>query len=118
MPIVREYAMQSIFAVGQSVVIVAGSFFTAVVLKTRGYPDPGAEWRLLPVFIRNWGVAVMLIPAAWVLGTIWLERHRSDWFTKRWTILTGVLLLGGLAWLMIYSALLAGSRLTEINGPE
>lgn len=99
MPIVREYAMQSIFAAAQSVVIVAGSMMTAVALKIRGYPDGDRAWPALPVFIREWGLVLILLPAAWVLSTIWLERHRDE-FTKRWTILSGLFLLAALACLM------------------
>ena len=101
MPIVREYALQSIFFLVHSMVVMGGSMFTATVLKVRGYPEARAEWPWLPVFVRNWGFFLILIPAAWVLATIWLERHRPDWFTKRDTILTGVLLLAGLAYFML-----------------
>lgn len=101
MPIVREYAMQSIFVAAHSVVIVAGSMMTAVALRARGYPDQDRDWPLLPVFVREWGLVLILIPAAWVLLTIWLERHRD--LGKRWTILTAVLLLAALACLMMLS---------------
>ncbi|WP_035607136.1 hypothetical protein [Haloferula sp. BvORR071] len=117
MPIVREYAMQSIFAAAQAMVIVAGSLMTAAVLQTHGYPDAKAEWRWLPVFVREWGLALMLVPAAWVLTTLWLERHRDAWFTKRWTILSGSLLLAGLVGLMVYAYALAGSVMTQMNPP-
>lgn len=101
MPIVREYAMQSIFVAAHSVVIVAGSMMTAVALRTRGYPDKDRDWPMLPVFVREWGLVFIFIPAAWVLLTIWLERHRD--LGKRWTILSGILLLAVLACLMMYA---------------
>ncbi len=94
MPIVRDYAMQSIFAAAQSVVIVAGALLTAATPRMRGGP-----W--LAVLVRDWGFLLLLIPAAWVLITLWLERHRSDWFTKRWTILSGILVLAALVLLMV-----------------
>jgi hypothetical protein len=98
MPIVRDYAMQSIFAAAQSVAIVAGSLLTAATPRMRG-SGSGGPW--LAVFVRDWGFLLLLIPAAWVFVTLWLERHRSDWFTKRWTILSGVLLLAALVLLMV-----------------
>jgi hypothetical protein len=98
MPIVRDNAMQSIFAAAQSVVIVAGSLLTAATPRMRGGEGP---W--LPVFVRDWGFLLLLVPAVWVVGTIWLERHRSDWFTKRWTILSGLLVLLSLVSLMIHA---------------
>lgn len=100
MPIVRDYAMQSIFAAAQAVVIVAGALLTAATPRMRG-GGSGGHW--LPVFVRDWGVLLLLIPAAWVIVTLWLERHRSDWFTKRWTILSGVLLLVALVLLMVHA---------------
>jgi len=100
MPIVRDYAMQSIFAAAHSVVIVAGAMLTAATPRMRG-GDGGGPW--LALFVRDWGFLLISIPAAWVIATLWLERHRADWFTKRWTILSGVLVLAGLILLMIHA---------------
>ncbi len=102
MPIVRKYAMQSIFVAAQSVTIVAGSMMTAVALRMRGYPDEEKDWPLVPVFLREWGLVLILLPATWMLLTIWLERH-TDNFTKRWTILTGTLLPAALACLAMHA---------------
>jgi hypothetical protein len=101
MPIVREYALQSIFFIVHSVVIMGGSMFTATFLKVRGYPEADRVWHWLPVFVRNWGFTLILFPAGWVFATIWLERHRPDQFSKSETILTGILLLGGLGYFMM-----------------
>ena len=100
MPIVRDYAMQSIFAAAQSLVIVAGAMLTAATPRMRA---AGGDGPWLPVFVRDWGFLLLLIPAVWVFVTLWLERHRSDWFTKRWTILSGVLVLALLIALMIHA---------------
>jgi hypothetical protein len=101
MPIVRDNAMQSIFAAAQSVVIVAGSLLTAATPRMRSGGSGGGHW--LPVFVRDWGFLLLLIPATWAFATLWLERHQSDWFTKRWTILSGVLLLAALVLLMVHA---------------
>ncbi|MCW1914356.1 hypothetical protein OJ996_12270 [Luteolibacter sp. GHJ8] len=98
MPIVRDNAMQSIFAVAHCVVILAGSMFVAAAPRVRRGEGP---WEIL--MLRDWGFLLLLIPAAWVVGTIWLERHRSDWFTKRWTVLSGLLVLLSLVSLMIHA---------------
>jgi hypothetical protein len=114
MPIVREFALQSIFFITHCMVIMGGSMFTATFLKLNGYPEARPVWPWLPVFIRNWGVVLILIPAVWVLATIWLERHCSDWFSKRWTILSGAFLLAALAWFMFRVALIsAGGSLIQ-----
>jgi hypothetical protein len=104
MPIVRDNAMQSIFAAAQSVVIVAGSLLTAATPGMRSAEGP---W--LAVLVRDWGFLLLLIPAAWVFATLWLERHRSDWFTKRWTILSGFLVLVSLVGLMMHAFARASS---------
>ena len=106
MPIVRDHAMQSIFAAAQSLVIVAGSMFTATVMNVRGFPDARSDWPVLPVFVREWGFTLILFPAVWVLGTIRLER-RSEWFSKRWTIFSGVVLVAVLGGLMAYAVVSA-----------
>lgn len=104
MPIVRDNAMQSIFAAAQAVVIVAGSLLTAATPRMRSGEGP---W--LPVIVRDWGFVLLLIPAFWVFATLWLERHRSDWFTKRWTILSGLLVLLSLVGLMMHAFTRASS---------
>jgi hypothetical protein len=106
-PIVREYALQSILFLAQSMVIMGSSMFTATLLKVQGYPEARTTWPWLPVFVRNWGFSFIVIPAVWALATIWLERHRPDWFSKRETIVTGILLLLALGYLMARIALRA-----------
>lgn len=90
---IREYTPQSVLASLQSVVVIAGSMFTGAALKLMGYPEARVHWPTASVFVRNWGLLLVLIPAAWVVGSIWLERNRADWFSKRWTIVSGVLVL-------------------------
>ena len=70
--------------------------FTATTPRMRAGDGP---W--LAVFVRDYGFLLLLIPAGWVFATLWLERHRSDWLTKRWTILSGVAVLLFLAGLMM-----------------
>jgi peptidoglycan biosynthesis protein MviN/MurJ (putative lipid II flippase) len=112
---IREYMTQSVFAVLQSALIVSGSVLTAALMRARGYPDPGQFWHPLALFVRNWGFLLISIPGAWVIGTIWLERHRGSDFTTRWTVVTGLLVLGGLAWLMVISVLLGSGAGTIIS---
>jgi len=116
MTIVREYALQSIFAVLHSAVIVGGSMFTATIMKVRGYaPENAADWHWQLVFVRNWGFTLILIPAAWVIATLWLERHQAEWFSKRWTIVSGIVLLCGLAFFLARTTVRAGSSIISIK---
>jgi len=112
---IREYMTQSVFAVLQSVLIVSGSLMTAGLMKARGYPDPGQFWHPLALFVRNWGFLLISVPGAWVVGTVWLERRPGSDFTTRWTIVTGLLVLAGLAWLMVISVLLGSGAGTIVS---
>lgn len=116
MPIVRDYALQSILAATQSAVIVGGSMFTATIMKVRGYDaETAANWHWQLVFVRNWGFTLILIPAAWVFATLWLERHREAWFSKRWTLVSGVVLLCGLFFFMARMTTRAGSSIISLK---
>ncbi len=103
---IREFVIQSVFAVLHSALIIGGSITTAALMKARGYPDPNQFWHPWALFVRNWGFLLILISGVWVVGTIWLERNRSSDFSSRWTIVTGLLVFAGLVWLMTLSVLL------------
>jgi hypothetical protein len=100
---IREFVTQSVFAVLQSALIVGGSLTTAALMKARGYPDSNQFWHPWALFIRNWGFLLILIPGAWVVVTIWLERNRGSDFSTRWTVITGLIVFAGLGWLMTIS---------------
>jgi len=109
---------QSVLAVLQSALIVGGSLTTATLMKARGYPDSSQYWHPWALFVRNWGFLLILIPAIWVVGTIWLERNRSLDFSTRGTVVTGMLVFAGLGLLMVISILLgsgAGTLIQIIN---
>lgn len=97
---IREYTPQTVLASMQAVVVIAGSMFTGAAMKIMGYPEASHDWHLASVFVRNWGVLLILIPATWVVGSIWMERNQSDWFSKRWTVLSGLLVLLSLAYFL------------------
>ena len=108
-----EYTVQGILACLQSLVIIGGCLFTAVALKVRGYPDKFTELPLWLAFVRNWGFLLILIPLAWVCSTIWLERNRSDEFSKRWTIVTGIVVAVALGIFLFACISSAGSSLIK-----
>lgn len=108
-----EYRSQGILAALQSLVIVGGCLFTATILKFMGYPDRFSELPMQLAFVRNWGFLLILIPLIWVCSTIWFERHRSEWFSKRWTVATGIGLLLALGGYMLISMGRAGSSLIQ-----
>ena len=88
----REYAVQTALAALQCAVIQVGTLISTILLRSAGYPDPAVDWPWLPVLIRDWGPLAFGIPGAWVIATILLERRDAGAFTKRWTIVSGLLL--------------------------
>lgn len=87
----REYAVQAAIAALQCAVIQVGTLISTILLRSAGYPDPAVDWPWLPVMIREWGPLAFAIPGAWVIATILLERRDAGAFTKRWTIVSGLL---------------------------
>ena len=104
MSIWREYRIQSVFVAVHATLIVGGWMATATMMRIAGYPDEGLVWRPLSLLVRNWGFLLILLPGIWAVGSIWLETHPADMFSKRWTIVTGVVLFGVLAWMLFVAA--------------
>jgi len=52
-----------------------------------------------------YGFLLILLPGIWAVGSIWLETHRADMVSKRWTIVTGAVLFGVLAWMLFVAAM-------------
>lgn len=112
---VREYMPQIVLASLQSLVVLMGSMFTATILKAFGYPESRAHWPPASVFVRNWGVSLVLIPFIWVIATIWMERLHAGWFSRRWTILSGLLILIGLAYFLDFAPFKPTAYLIEAS---
>lgn len=112
-----EYRIQGVIGALLAGMIIAGSLMVGLVLKARGYPDEFTEIPLQLLFIRNWGFTMILIPLSWVILTIWLERNNIEWFSKRWTIFTGIGLGCIIFWYLFISIARAGSSLIQHAGP-
>ena len=108
-----DHRQQTVIGLFQAGAIVVGSFLTGAIMKGKGYSDD-QEISFLVLFVRNWGFSLIIIPFAWVLATVWMERHHT-WYSKRYTLLSGLLLLGLLCWFLIYVAARAGSVLVRMG---
>lgn len=100
----REYAVQAAFAALQCAVIQIGTLISTLLLRSAGYPDPAVDWPWLPVLIREWGPLAFAIPGAWVIATILLERREAGAFTKRWTIVSGLVVTAALAGIYVLAS--------------
>lgn len=99
----ENHRLQTIFVLLQVGVIMAGSLTTGAMMKVMGYQEGiRVDVLLLLLFVRDWGFLLILIPLAWTFLTITLEQ-RAYWYSKRWTIGSGLLVLAGLAWLLVYA---------------
>jgi hypothetical protein len=112
---VHEHPIQTIFALMQSVLVVSGSLVTAGLMKARGFPDPTLSWHSFPIFVRSSGFFFLLIPLGWVLFSLWLESSPSHHCSRKWSLLTGFLILIALMSLFIVSATLASGAGTIIQ---
>jgi len=79
-----EFRLQIYFAALHTLVIIAGSLIAPVMSG-----DTNS-------FVSNYGFLLLLIPLSWALITLRLEINHTDWFSKRWTFVSGLLLLGWL----------------------
>jgi hypothetical protein len=108
---IREYTIQCVFVTLHSAVIMGGSMCTATMLKVMGRAGIGPGDNFTLWFVRNWGFALILISLLWAGWTISLERSRCDEFSKRNTVITGLVVLFGLAGFLVLTTIKAGSSL-------
>jgi len=88
-----EYSSQTVIAAMQTVVVVGGTLATATMLKIAGYPESEKMWPQASVFARDSGFLFLLVPVLWVLASVTFERRYPDWFSKRWTVASGFIVL-------------------------
>ena len=110
----HEYSIQTVLASMQFVVILFGFMATGLILKGAGYPDIGFPINGRTLFVRHYRAVFLIVPVIWVFATIALEGRPENRFTKRWSFVTGAMLLAGLT----YFYFLAAAGATSIDaGP-
>ncbi len=100
----------TIIALLQVVAIIGGVFLTRGVFMVHDYPNSAVDFGTVPTLVRNFGFLLLLLPLAWTVVSMWLEQRCEGGWTRRWTILSGILILGLLAWLLYYSFSTPGTR--------
>jgi hypothetical protein len=95
----RPYAHISVpLAVLQVVAVVLGVFMMRLAFM--GFEDSvlnQARYRL-PLLVRNHGYFLLTVPLLWTGLVLWLEnRPGAGWWSRRWTVASGLLLLAALA---------------------
>lgn len=111
----ENHRLQTIFILLQFGVIMAGSLTAGVILKVMGYEEGNNQAKPFYIlFVRNWGFLLILIPLAWTFTTISMER-RTDWFSKRWVVGSGLTVLLALSWFLVGVILRSGSSLIVMS---
>ncbi len=105
----HDYRPHCVLTILQACIIIAGSLFTRAVLKFMGYPLQDYEVQPLPVFIRDGAWLLLFIPLVWMSLCLWLEIH-SPTFTRRASIVSGVILLALLTLLMAIAVSQASTK--------
>jgi magnesium-transporting ATPase (P-type) len=90
-------------ALFQVLVVIVGVFMTRVAFMMSGYPESNLDWNGLALLVRNYGFTLLLIPVAWTIAVTYLENYCGGWWSRRWTLTTGILILAVLATLLLWS---------------
>ena len=98
-----EYRAQTYLAALQCLVVISGTIL--VGFATKNYMPAFVGTFYLPRTLSIYGPWLLMVPAVWVIATISGERS-FRWATKGFSIATGLAVLGGLAWLFVYGALM------------
>jgi hypothetical protein len=81
----------------QVLTVVVGILAARIILKMSGYPDDtSVRWNAASVFLRNYGIALLLVPLIWTPLTVAIERKSDHPFAASLLSLSGPALLIGL----------------------
>ena len=90
-------------ALFQVFAVIVGVFMTRAAFMMSGYPESNLDWNGLALLVRNYGFNLLLIPVAWTIAATYLENYSSGWWSRRWTLTTGIVILAALAILLLWS---------------
>jgi len=83
----------SIIALVQSGVVVGGTLFVTVMLKLAGYKGggvPDSFFNSGALFVRHYGLLLLLLPAAWAALALWISRNPMHRRTAAAVFLLGI----------------------------
>lgn len=94
----RPYAHISIpIAVLQVVAVVAGVFLTRLGFANLDGQDLDARHFRVPLLVHHHGYFLLALPLLWTGAVVWLENRPGDRWSRRWTVVTGLVLLAALS---------------------
>ena len=71
----REYTTQFIFIALHSVIIIYTVLITATNLKINGYPEEAWFADPFSLYVRHYGMTLLVVPALWLVFTIWIDNE-------------------------------------------
>ncbi len=90
-------------ALFQVFAVILGVFMTRAAFMWAGYPESNLDWNGLSLLIRNLGFLLLLIPLVWTIAATYCERYSIGWWSRRWTIVSGMVVLAALIVLLMWS---------------
>jgi magnesium-transporting ATPase (P-type) len=90
-------------ALFQVFAVIIGVFMTRAAFMISGYPESDLDWNGLALLVHNYGFILLLIPVSWTIAATYLENYSASWWSRRWTLTTGILILTSLAIFFLWS---------------
>lgn len=100
---IPEVHISGRIALFQVFAVIVGLFMTRAAFIMSGYPDSNLDWNGLALLVRNYGFDLLVIPVAWTIAATYLENYYSGWWSRRWTLTTGIVILTALGILLLCS---------------
>ena len=91
-----QYRTQTYLGALQFLAIIAGLLVLGAMVKsadTLDLLDPPIGLRYARIF-AHWGGVLLVVPALWIRLTIQAEQSNLRWATKRFTLVSGLTMLG------------------------
>lgn len=83
--------------------VIIGVFMTRAAFTMAGYPESNLDWNGLSLLVRNYGFTLLLIPVAWTIAAIYLENDSAGWWSRHWTLTTGIMILAAITIFLLWS---------------
>jgi len=81
----------TIIGLVQLLLIVLGYFALAIIFKMWGYPNvTWIRWNSLALFLRQWGLLLLLVPIVWTAYAVVCCRRERYPFDSRIAAISGV----------------------------
>lgn len=96
----------ALIALSQTLVIVLGFIAVGVVLKFSGYPENArwVRWNPVAVFLRHYGLILLLVPMAWTYFAARSLRHDSYAVSYQTMMFIGITFAALVMFSFIYAA--------------